>query len=144
MVILAAQTGCAIHLLLPICQPYTPLTSPSPSRGRRRGSVIQVVIVAGFHLFPFRTEKLSPPAPMVLHTRGRVGSRRFFIRKPFERNLGGLPLVYGDNVLYGKKANETYLPYRCSANGPMFFCQCFIKLRIMHPQTFAKNKVYLF
>ena len=38
---------------------------------------IQVVIVAGFHLFPFRTEKLSPPAPMVLHTRGRVGSRRF-------------------------------------------------------------------
>ena len=33
--------------------------------------------MAGFHLFPFRTEKLSPPAPMVLHTRGRVGSRRF-------------------------------------------------------------------
>ena len=38
---------------------------------------IQVVIVSGFHLFPFRTEKLSPSAPMVLHTRGRVGSRRF-------------------------------------------------------------------
>ena len=27
---------------------------------------IKVVTVAGFHLFPFRTEKLSPPAPMVL------------------------------------------------------------------------------
>ena len=27
---------------------------------------IQVVIVSGFHLFPFRTEKLSPTAPMVL------------------------------------------------------------------------------
>ena len=53
-------------------------------------NLIQVVIVAGFHLFPFRTEKLSPPAPMVLHTRGRVGSRRFFSRKPFESNLGGL------------------------------------------------------
>ena len=26
----------------------------------------QVVIAAGFHLFPFRTEKLSPLAPMVL------------------------------------------------------------------------------
>jgi hypothetical protein len=25
-----------------------------------------VTIAAGFHLFPFRTEKLSPPAPMVL------------------------------------------------------------------------------
>ena len=44
-------------------------------------TIIQVVIVSGFHLFPFRTEKLSPAAPMVLHTRGRVGSRRFFRRK---------------------------------------------------------------
>ena len=26
----------------------------------------QVVIAVGFHLFPFRTEKLSPLAPMVL------------------------------------------------------------------------------
>ena len=61
-------------------------------------NLIQVVIVAGFHLFPFRTEKLSPPAPMVLHTRGRVGSRRFFIRKPFESNLGGLFLYNDDNI----------------------------------------------
>ena len=45
------------------------------SAGKTKG--IQVVIVSGFHLFPFRTEKLSPSAPMVLHTRGRVGSRRF-------------------------------------------------------------------
>ena len=27
----------------------------------------QAAIAAGFHLFPSRTEKLSPPAPMVLH-----------------------------------------------------------------------------
>ena len=27
---------------------------------------IKAVMAAGFHLFPFRTEKLSPPAPMVL------------------------------------------------------------------------------
>ena len=27
---------------------------------------IQVAIAAGFHLFPFRTEKLSPFTPMVL------------------------------------------------------------------------------
>ncbi len=27
---------------------------------------ILVVMAAGFHLFPFRTEKLSPLAPMVL------------------------------------------------------------------------------
>ena len=29
-----------------------------------------------FHLFPFRTEKLSFATPMVLRTSGRVGSRR--------------------------------------------------------------------
>src|SRR3954452_4909069 len=39
---------------------------------------ISVVIAAGAHLFPFRTEKLSPPAPMVLGGQppGRVGRRR--------------------------------------------------------------------
>src|SRR5262249_57125703 len=38
------------------------------------------VIAAGKPLFPFRTEKLSPLAPMVLGGQppGRVGSRRFF------------------------------------------------------------------
>ena len=49
-------------------------------------TVIQVVIVSGFHLFPFRTEKLSPSAPMVLHTRGRVGSRRFSRRRDLAKN----------------------------------------------------------
>ena len=37
---------------------------------------IQVAIASGFHLFPFRTEKLSPSTPMVLPNGGRVGSRR--------------------------------------------------------------------
>ena len=31
--------------------------------------VIAVVIAPGFHLFPSRTEKLSPDAPMVLRKR---------------------------------------------------------------------------
>jgi hypothetical protein len=41
----------------------------------------RVTTAAGIHLFPFRTEKLSPPAPMVLRgrLRGRVGRRPFFI-----------------------------------------------------------------
>jgi hypothetical protein len=34
--------------------------------------------VLGFHLFPFRTEKLSPITPMVLQLCGRVGRRRFY------------------------------------------------------------------
>ena len=28
--------------------------------------LLRVTMAAGIHLFPFRTEKLSPPAPMVL------------------------------------------------------------------------------
>ena len=41
---------------------------------------ISVAIAWGKHLFPFRTEKLSPTAPMVLvpYGAGRVGRRRFF------------------------------------------------------------------
>ena len=35
-----------------------------------------MAIAAGSHLFPFRTEKLSPPAPMVLQQCGRVGRRQ--------------------------------------------------------------------
>src|SRR3954462_9206073 len=40
-----------------------------------------VALAWGKHLFPFRTEKLSPTAPMVLvpYGAGRVGRRRFFI-----------------------------------------------------------------
>src|SRR5574344_1999967 len=40
-------------------------------------TLIKVTIASGFHLFPFRTEKLSPVTPMVLRNSGRVGSRRF-------------------------------------------------------------------
>ena len=50
---------------------------------------ISAVIAAGIHLFPFRTEKLSPPAPMVLGGQppGRVGRRRITFE---ERPRGAL------------------------------------------------------
>ena len=38
-----------------------------------------VVIAPGFHLFPFRTEQLSPVAPMILHNCGKVGRRHFIL-----------------------------------------------------------------
>ena len=44
--------------------------------------LIQVTIALRFHLFPFRTEKLSSVTPMVLRNSGRVGSRRFLERSP--------------------------------------------------------------
>src|SRR5215216_3967747 len=47
-----------------------------------------VAIAWGKHLFPFRTEQLSPTAPMVLGSQGpgRVGRRRFLLTS---RPLGG-------------------------------------------------------
>ena len=39
--------------------------------------IFEVMIARRFHLFPFRTEKLSFVTPMVLQTCGRVGSRHF-------------------------------------------------------------------
>jgi hypothetical protein len=46
-----------------------------------------VALARGKHLFPFRTEQLSPSAPMVLGSQGpgRVGRRRFFLRAAFGR-----------------------------------------------------------
>jgi hypothetical protein len=46
---------------------------------------IKVAIAAGHHLFPFRTEKLSPPAPMVLRKSGRVGRCRIYSKPVFNR-----------------------------------------------------------
>ena len=42
-----------------------------------------VAMARGKHLFPFRTEPLSPSAPMVLGPQGpgRVGRRRFFVSR---------------------------------------------------------------
>ena len=47
-----------------------------PEEGRPRN--LSVVIARGSYLFPFRTEKSSPSAPMVLGPQGpgRVGRRR--------------------------------------------------------------------
>src|SRR5437870_10986953 len=58
--------------------------------GAGRSRMISVAIARGKHLFPFRTEPLSPSAPMVLGGQppGRVGRRRFLLGKP---PVGGFP-----------------------------------------------------
>ena len=60
---------------------------------------IQAVIAAGSHLFPSRTEKLSPLAPMVLHTRGRVGSRHFYEKPRAQRCVRGFLIVFAASGL---------------------------------------------
>jgi hypothetical protein len=48
-----------------------------------------VAMARGKHLFPFRTEPLSPSAPMVLGPQGpgRVGRRRFLSRSPVHTSV---------------------------------------------------------
>ena len=66
--------------------------------------IFPVVIATGFHLFPFRTEKLSPTAPMVLHTRGRVGRRHFTTSLETRKRLGALLRLDGGRT--NGKENE--------------------------------------
>ena len=57
--------------------------------------LIQVTIALRFHLFPFRTEKLSSVTPMVLRNSGRVGSRRFLEREAPVSEDAGAFLFFG-------------------------------------------------
>src|SRR3954453_6536352 len=73
--------------------PTVPL---APCASKRAGlERFPVALAWGKHLFPFRTEQLSPTAPMVLglHGPGRVGRRRFFTREP---PLGGSSSLKGE------------------------------------------------
>ena len=58
-------------------------------RKKRTSSQFPVMMAKGYHLFPYRTQKLSPSAPMVLGwTRpGRVGRCRNPDREAWMRNL---------------------------------------------------------
>jgi hypothetical protein len=63
---------------------------------------IQVVIAQGLHLFPFRSEKLSPAAPMVLRKSGRVGRRRSLERNSRFSNESAV-------LCYINKAQRNYV-----------------------------------
>ena len=83
-------------------------------RIRRSLSQLSAVIAAGVHLFPFRTEKLSPPAPMVLGGQppGRVGRRRI----SFERGRESGPFSCRQN---GRVAIERAQPAHAFRHGRM-------------------------
>src|SRR3954454_3459980 len=88
--------------------------SGAPRASERTGlERFPVAMARGKHLFPFRTEQLSPSAPMVLglHGPGRVGRRRFFSHEPpgwaARRRSGGSEpyaarveerIILGDNL----------------------------------------------
>ena len=59
----------------------------------------QVVIAVGFHLFPFRTEKLSPLAPMVLQC-GRVGRRLLSMKSLRFRKISEAFLFFFPRIFF--------------------------------------------
>src|SRR4029077_3214671 len=66
------------------------------ARGGRGLYRFPVAMARGKHLFPFRTEQLSPSAPMVLGPQGpgRVGRRRFLLQmSPVRSKRAGLVAV---------------------------------------------------
>ena len=70
-------------------------------------TLFPVVIASGFHLFPFRTEKLSPTAPMVLRKReSRSPPSYFQVEALPARLLGGLFVsLYRVNAALFRRAN---------------------------------------
>ena len=63
----------------------------------RSAQKVSVAMAAGLHPFPFRTRKLSPPAPMVLGPKGpgRVGRRRTYLREGRPTCVGRPSFVFG-------------------------------------------------
>ena len=80
---------------------------------------IKVVIALGIHLFPFRTEKLSPTTSMVLRKSGRVDSCRFSKRelkdrKEFIRKSGLLFPFYTNPFFTSGTSMLLFVMYGCS------------------------------
>jgi hypothetical protein len=79
--------------------------------GRAVSRLFPVALARGKHLFPFRTEQLSPSAPMVLGPQGpgRVGRRRFLCtsrpRAARRRPYSGLS-VLGRAPVHGAEAEQ--------------------------------------
>ena len=83
----------------------------------------------GFHLFPFRTEKLSPVTPMVLRNSGRVGSRRFTEESPVS-DIGTGDLLFGDlmldlNAETDMPSERELLRFNMYLDGGMDWFSCF-------------------
>ena len=87
--------------------------------------LIQVTIALRFHLFPFRTEKLSSVTPMVLRNSGRVGSRRFLERSPCIGRCRGF-LVLGLSFRIEKLSSFVCLALFCLLFFSFLCFACFL------------------
>ena len=75
--------GLDLKHLCTLCSFQESALAPALKFWRSMRRRFSVALAEGVHLFPFRTEKLSPPAPMVLQGKpcGRVGRRRIIWQK---------------------------------------------------------------
>ena len=90
-------------------------------------TLFPVVIASGFHLFPFRTEKLSPTAPMVLRKReSRSPPSYFQVEALPARLLGGLFVSFCRvNAALFRRANAALFRYDCSVVSSRLQCSLF-------------------
>ena len=74
-------------------------------------SVIMVATALVSHLFPFRTEKLSPTAPMVLRKRESRSPPPFFksSRIPFSGPVPGEGFAFSDGLIFCFSSSPLYL-----------------------------------
>ena len=102
-----------------------------------------MVITLGFHLFPFRTEELSPTAPMVLHTRGRVGRRHFTTSLETRKRLGVLLRLDGGEGsgkgMRGEKSRVDFIfaQYPCV---PWYVCRANRIANLRYHRTLMGDK----
>src|SRR5665647_100809 len=116
--------GLDFELHLPLCSFQVRVRVPARRFARPcDGARFSAVIAEGSHLFPFRTEKLSPPAPMVLQGQpcGRVGRRRIFVTHgPLSRSRLSGPCVVKPPAghtricLSTRRTSSTRRPWRSS------------------------------
>ena len=112
---LSFQQQMILKAVAYFCNPLSEMRVRSTTEGvviqlytKRVQKIFPVVIATGFHLFPFRTEKLSPTAPMVLHTRGRVGRRHFTTSLETRKRLGALlRLDESEGMGKGRRSEKT-------------------------------------
>ena len=107
-------------------------------------TLFPVVIASGFHLFPFRTEKLSPTAPMVLRKReSRSPPSYFQVEALPARLLGGLfvSLYHDDAALFRRVFGAFPSRSRCSSGVLVVLFHCAVPLFILQPQVVASTKL---
>ena len=93
---------------------------------------------AGAHLFPFRTEKLSPAAPMILHPCGKVGRRPPLTKTLTLSSVGVFCLYCGSAKNSGKP--EFFYSYPLPFHRPITYLESsFFFMRLSNTPIYSSS-----